>query len=87
MEGVSKSPRIRPRRGAAGRREAPAFGTAQPVAVVLPCAACAAWEVRLRKSAGLTAPGATAGVAWGVCVQNDTTLGAVLHERTAARGG
>ena len=43
--------------------QAPVSGTAQPVAVLSPQAAPAASAAQLRKSAGLAAPGATAGVA------------------------
>ncbi len=56
MEGVSKSPRFRPLRGMRAGGEASASGTAQPVAGLLPQTACAAWGVRLRKSAGFAAP-------------------------------
>ncbi len=63
--GVSKSPRSRPLRGAAGKSGGPSLRPAQPVAGPSPPAASTSRPAPLRKGAGLTAPGATAWVVLG----------------------
>ena len=73
--GVSKSPRFRPLRGAAGKSGGPSLRPAQPVAGPSPPAASTSRPAPLRKGAGLAAPRATAWVARGVWPRGHTPPG------------